>query len=93
MARQENFSDGYERVREPRFESIQQQGNRNFQATSVLDNIMPNQNGIGTSDLQRRMMGIQSSAIGSAESTFDKRLWISHREPSNRAKTVSKEQQ
>lgn len=92
MARTEDFNDGFDKVRTPQFESIQQQSNRNYAATSVLDNIIPNQNGMGASDLQRRLVGSQGSPVGRAESTFDKQLWLRHPEPSNKAKTLQKEQ-
>lgn len=79
MTRSEDFADGAERVRQPQFQSVQQQHNQNFRAMSVLDtpSVIPNQNGIGTSDLQRRRMGFHESASGRSESTFDKQIWLS----------------
>lgn len=88
MLRSEEFEDGAERVRSPQFESVQQQGIRNYQQTSVLDNLRPNQNGMGSQDLQRRMMGINQSPTGTSQSTFDQRLWIRNREPTLRAETL-----
>ena len=91
MTRSEDFSDGYERVRSPQFESIQQQHNRNYMATSVLDNLMPNSNGMGSQDFQRALVGKQQSAMGTSQSTWDTQLWLSHKEPSNRAKRLNKD--
>lgn len=87
MTRSEDFVDGAERVRQPQFQSVQQQHNRNFQAMSVLDtpSVIPNQNGMGTGDLQRRMIGFRDSATGRSESTYDKQIWLTHRESSQRA--------
>lgn len=81
MRRSEEFSDGADKVRSPQFESVQQQSNRNFQAISVLDNVIPNANGMGQMDLQRRMYGSKGSAIGRSETTFDRQLWLHHPEP------------
>lgn len=86
MTRSEDFADGAERVRNPRFESVQQQANRNFQALSVLDNVMPNQNGLGAQDLQRRLVGSTGGATGRSQSTFDKQLWLRHPEPTARTR-------
>jgi hypothetical protein len=88
MTRTDEFIDGTDRARMPQFESVQQQANRNYQPRSVLDNVIPNQNGMGTQDLQRRMVGSQNSSVGRSESTFDRQLWLRHPEPSNRAKTL-----
>lgn len=80
MTRSEDFADGAERVRQPQFSSVQQQHNRNFQPMSVLDtpSVIPNQNGMGAGDLQRRMIGFKDSATGRSESTYDKQIWLSH---------------
>ena len=91
MTRSEDFSDGYERVRSPQFESIQQQHNRNYMATSVLDNIMPNANGMGAQDFQRHLVGRTGSPMGTSQSTWDTQLWLSHKEPSNRVKRTQKD--
>lgn len=88
MARTEDFQGGYGEVREPQFRSVQQQANRNFEALSVLDNLVPNQNGMGQADLQRKMVGSQNSPTGRSESTFDKQLWLRHQEPANRIKRL-----
>jgi hypothetical protein len=87
MARSEDFQSGADSVRQPQFESIQQQGNRNFRAMSVLDtpSVIPNQNGMGTGDLQRRMIGFRDSATGRSESTYDKQIWLSHPEETHRS--------
>ena len=86
MTRSEDFADGAARVRAPQFESVQQQANRNFAALSVLDNVMPNQNGMGTQDLQRRLVGSQGQATGRSQETFDKQLWLRHPEPTARSR-------
>ena len=78
MARTDEFEGGYAEVREPQFRSVQQQSNRNFLATSVLDNVIPNQNGMGAADLQRRLVGSQNSMTGRSTSTFNQQLWLRH---------------
>lgn len=92
MARSEDFAGGFESVRSPQFQSVQQQANRNFQAISVLDNITPNQNGMGSADLQRQMVGVKDSASGRSEDTFDRQLWLRHQEPSNRIRRLEGQQ-
>lgn len=89
MPRSQDFADGAERVRSPQFESIQQQANRNFQAISVLDNVMPAQNGMGAQDLQRKIVGSQGSSVGRSETTYDKQLWLHHPEPNPTRRTSS----
>jgi hypothetical protein len=80
VTRSEDFADGAARVRQPQFSSVQQQHNANFKALSVLDtpSVIPNQNGMGTGDLQRRMIGFRDSATGRSESTYDKQIWLTH---------------
>ena len=80
MARSKDFADGAERVRQPQFKSIQQQHNANFRALSVLDtpSVIPNQNGMGEQDLQRRIMGNRSSSSGRSQSTFDRQIWLTN---------------
>lgn len=86
MARSEEFAGGAEEVRQPQFRSVQTQHNANFHALSVLDlpSSLPNQNGMGQQDLQRRMMGVTDSVSGRSTDTFDKQLWMHHPEPLNR---------
>ncbi len=84
MARTEEFNSGNESARFPVFQSVQQQSNRNFTATSVLDNVIPNQNGMGQADLERRLVGSQGSPVGRSETTFNRQLWLRHREPTGR---------
>ncbi len=88
MTRSEEFQGGNESARSPQFRSVQQQANRNFQATSVLDNVLPNQNGMGRADLERRMVGSRNSPVGRSQTTFDKQLWLRHAEPANRVQTL-----
>lgn len=80
MARTEEFDDGAAKVRQPQFASVQQQANRNFQALSVLDtpNIIPNQNGLGEDDLQRKIVGRTETPSGRSKATFDRQLWLHH---------------
>lgn len=79
------FNDGSERVREPQFHSMQQvEGN--YRRTSVLDNLKPTGNGLGTADRQRQLMGINQSAIGQSEGNFDKSLWLRIANPVPRVK-------
>lgn len=88
MARTEEFAGGFESVRAPQFKSVQQQHALNYQATSVLDNVMPNQNGMGAQDLQRRLVGFGDSATGRSAETYDRQLWLRHQEPSQRIKQI-----
>lgn len=92
MTRSEDFAGGFESVRQPQFKSVQQQHAQNFQALSVLDNIQPNQNGMGVRDLQRRMVGVTDSAVGRSDATFDRQLWLRHREPSQRIERLEGKQ-
>lgn len=88
MARSEEFSGGYSAAQSPQYRSVQQQHNRNYQKLSVLDNLMPNQNGMGASDLQRRLVGISHSGSGTSKNTFDKSLWIEKHQELNREKNT-----
>jgi hypothetical protein len=83
MDRSAEFQDGQERAQRPQFQTVQSQHNANFHALSVLDlpSALPTQNGLGSADLQRKMMGVQDSASGRSESTYDQRLWM--RQPEN----------
>lgn len=78
MTRSEDFQGGADGAREPQFKSVQTQHNANFRGMSVLDtpNVIPNQNGLGTADLQRRIMGFHESISGRSEGTFDKQIWL-----------------
>ena len=78
MTRTEDFAGGVEGARAPQFSTIQSQHARNFQAMSVLDlpHALPNQNGLGAADLQRRRMGQIGSVSGRSQSTVDDQLWI-----------------
>jgi hypothetical protein len=88
MTRSEDFADGAERVRQPQFQSVQTQHNANFRAMSVLDTpyAIPNQNGMGQQDLQRRMIGFRDAATGRSEGTYDQQIWLSHPDTSPRAR-------
>lgn len=78
MARSDEFAGGAEGARAPQFATIQSQHARNFQAMSVLDlpHALPNQNGMGQADLQRRRMGLAGSVSGRSQSTVDDQMWI-----------------
>lgn len=80
MTRSEDFEGGAASVREPQFKSVQQQSNVNFRAMSVLDTplVIPNQNGLGENDLQRKIMGRTESTSGRSQGTFDQQLWLHH---------------
>lgn len=79
---------GAERVREPQFHSMQQQsGAGNYQRTSVLDTLQPSGNGFSGMDRQRLLMGVNKSAIGQAQSTFDQSLWLRNERPPSLYKT------
>jgi hypothetical protein len=86
MARSEDFAGGAEEVRQPQFRSVQQQHTRNYQAMSVLDTpgIIPNQNGLGTADLERKKLGRTESASGRSNETFDRQLWLQSAESTTR---------
>jgi hypothetical protein len=86
MARSEDFAGGAEEVRQPQFQSVQQQHNRNYQAMSVLDTpgIIPNQNGLGAADLERRKLGRTESVSGRSAETFDRQLWLQSAESTTR---------
>lgn len=80
MARTEEFADGAARVKQPQFQSVQQQANEKFAALSVLDTplVIPNQNGLGKDDLQRKIMGRTETVSGRSKTTFDDQLWLHH---------------
>lgn len=80
MTRSEDFADGADSVRQPQFRSVQQQSNANFRALSVLDTplVVPNQNGMGSNDLERKMMGRSESPSGRSQETFNQQLWLHH---------------
>lgn len=80
MARSVDFQGGADEVRQPQFRSVQQQHNANFRALSVLDTpaVIPNQNGLGAADWERRKMGRVESTLGRATETFDRQLWLHH---------------
>lgn len=86
MARSEDFQSGADSVRSPQFTSIQQQHSANFRAMSVLDtpSVIPNQNGIGAQDLQRKIMGVRDSGSGRAQSTSDSQVWLTNPETATR---------
>ncbi len=80
MARSEDFAGGAASVREPQFKSVQQQSNANFRALSVLDtpSVIPNQNGMGANDLERRKMGRTDSVAGRSPETYSQQMWLHH---------------
>lgn len=94
MARSEDFAGGADAAREPQFKTVQSQHNANFHGMSVLDTpyTIPNQNGMGSADLQRRIMGFHESVSGQSESTFDQSIWLRTPENANRDLPGKKEE-
>jgi hypothetical protein len=78
--------DGAERVREPQFRTVQQAPGR-YVRTSVLDNLQPSGNGVSALDRQRLLLGVNKSAIGQSDDTFDKGLWLRNERPPSLYKT------
>lgn len=93
MTRSEDFQGGADSVRQPQFRSVQQQHNANFRPMSVLDlpGSLPNQNGMGSADLKRRMMGFFESAMGLSQTTYDSKLWL--RSPQDTAQRSSRKRE
>lgn len=77
----------------PQFQTVQAQHNRNFRAQSVLDMplILPNQNGMGVADLQRRKMGLNVSSTGQSDTTFEDQIWVKS-QPQDLSRKNRKEQ-
>ncbi len=86
MARSVDFQSGADSVRSPQFKSVQQQHGVNFRAMSVLDTpaVIPNQNGIGAQDLQRKIMGVRDSGSGRSQSTSDSQIWLTNPDTAHR---------
>lgn len=80
------FNDAATKVRSPQFRTLQNTVG-NFRRTSVLDNLMPSRNALGNSDWERSKMGINRSAIGQSDTTFDKGLWLRSERPPDLYKT------
>lgn len=94
MTRSEDFQGGADAAREPQFQSVQQQSNANFHGVSVLHtpNVIPNQNGMGQADLQRRIMGFHESISGRSEGTFDQQIWLRTPDAVSREETRKRDQ-
>lgn len=74
------MQQGAESVREPQFRTVQHSSGK-YSNTSVLDNLQPSGNGRSALDRQRLLMGVNHSASGQAQSTFDQRLWLKDERP------------
>lgn len=76
VARSQDFYEGSESARQPNFRSMQQGAGGGYRRTSTLDNLLPSGNGMAEPDKQRALYGVQHSAVGQSEATFDKSLWL-----------------
>ena len=78
--RSEQFNDAATKVRSPQFRTLQNTVG-NYRRTSILDNLMPSRNALGTQDYERAKLGVPRSSSGQSESTFDKGLWLRAERP------------
>jgi hypothetical protein len=69
------FTDSATRVRSPNFRTLQNTVGT-YGRRSLLDNLLPSQNGLGTNDWERAKLNVPHSSVGQSESTFDKGLWL-----------------
>jgi hypothetical protein len=69
------FSDAAIKVRSPNFRTLQNTVGT-YGRTSLLDNLLPSQNGLGTQDFERAKLNVPRSSIGQSDTTFDKGLWL-----------------
>lgn len=74
------FSSAATRVRSPQFRTLQNSVG-NYRRTSILDNLMPSRNALGSQDYERAKLGVPRSSSGQSESTFDKGLWLRTERP------------
>lgn len=70
-----DFSGGADNARQSPIQSIQKP-ERAYQMTSVMDNVVPNPNGVSQSDLKRQMVGFDESPLGRSETTYERGLWL-----------------
>lgn len=78
--RSTEFSNAATRVRSPQFRTLQNSVG-NYRRTSILDNLMPSRNALGSQDYERAKLGVPRSSSGQSESTFDKGLWLRSERP------------
>lgn len=78
--RSAQFNDSAATVRSPKFRTLQNSV-ANYRRTSILDNLMPSKNALGTQDYERAKLGVPRSSSGQSESTFDKGLWLRAERP------------
>lgn len=81
MGRSAIMQQGAEAVREPQFHTMRLAEDSQYHKTSVLDNLQPSGNGRSALDRQRLLMGVNQSAIGQADSTFESHLWLRNERP------------
>jgi hypothetical protein len=75
------MQQGAEAVREPQFHTMQLAANSQYRKTSVLDSLLPSGNGRSALDRQRLIYGVDHSAIGQADSTFESHLYLRPERP------------
>jgi hypothetical protein len=81
MPRTEEFEGGAESARASQFRTVQQsQGLRSYEKRSVLDNLMPSNNGMDKAGVERVRIGVNHSTVGQSDDTFDKGLWLRNAE-------------
>lgn len=78
--RSDEFNDSATKVRSPQFRTLQNTVGT-YRRTSILDNLQPSQNALGTQDWERAKLGIQNSTVGQSDTTFDKGLWLRSERP------------
>jgi len=78
--RSAQFNDSAVKVRSSQFRTLQNSV-ANYRRTSILDNLMPSRNALGTQDYERAKLGVPRSSSGQSESTFDKGLWLRAERP------------
>lgn len=69
------FQDAATKVRSPQFRTLQNAVGT-YGRRSILDNLLPSRNGLGSQDYERAKLGVPRSASGQSDSTFDKGLWL-----------------
>jgi hypothetical protein len=82
--RSQEFQEAATRVRQPQFRTLQNAvggGLRTYRRTSLLDNLQPSRNALGSMDWERAKLGVPKSPIGQSDSTFDKSLWLRAERP------------
>jgi hypothetical protein len=74
------FNDAAIKVRSPQFRALQNSVG-NYRRTSILDNLLPSRNALGSNDWERAKLGVPRSSSGQSDSTFDKGLWLRSERP------------